>query len=284
MSLFDRLVEQAMQSERALGIVRPALEKELLHHDILREMNRGGLMDGLTFIGGTCLRACYGSPRLSEDLDFTGGRDFEAGQLSDMGTVLEHTLLEKYGLDVHVSAPVREEGNTRTWKIRMQTRPASKHLPAQRIHIDICALPSHQSRPSLLRNPYGVNMGTEGLILQVQSREEILADKWVALALRPNRIMYRDLWDILWLTRQDIQLGTSLVYQKLDDRNVSGTVFSAALHQRVSALENDPQHCRLFRQEMERFIFAADQREVLGDSRFWNMLVFQLKEQCEDLT
>ena len=127
-------------------------------------------------------------------------------------------------------------------------------------------------------------MGTEGLILQVQSRAEILADKWVALALRPNRIMYRDLWDILWLTRQDIQLDTNLVYQKLDDRNVPGTVFSAALHQRVSALENDPQHCRLFRQEMERFIFASDQREVLGDSGFWNVLVFQLKEQCEDLT
>jgi hypothetical protein len=42
MNLFDRLVEQAMQSEQALGTVRPALEKELLHHDILREMSRNG--------------------------------------------------------------------------------------------------------------------------------------------------------------------------------------------------------------------------------------------------
>jgi len=268
-----------MRSEQALAMVRPPLEKELLHHDILREMNRGGLMAGLTFIGGTCLRACYGSPRLSEDLDFTGGHDFEAHQLTDLGKVLERTLMEKYGLEVRVSAPVRDEGNTRTWKIRIQTRPASKHLPTQHIHIDICALPSHEPRPSLLRNPYGVNMGTEGLILQVQSREEILADKWVALALRPNRIMYRDVWDILWLTRQDVQLDTDLVYQKLDDRNVAGTVFSAALHQRVSALENDPQHRRLFRQEIERFVFASDQREVLGDSGFWTMLVLQLKEQ-----
>ena len=281
MSLFDRLVEQAMQSERALGIVRPALEKELLHHDILREMNQSGLMDGLTFIGGTCLRACYGSPRLSEDLDFTGGRSFEAGHLIDLGTVLEHTLLEKYGLDVKVSEPVREEGNTCTWKIRIQTRPASKHLPVQRIHVDICSLPSHQPRPSLLRNPYGVNTGTEGLILQIQSREEILADKWVALALRPNRIMYRDVWDILWLSRQDIQLNTDLVYKKLDDRYVAETAFSAALHERIGALENDPQHRRLFQQETERFLFASDQRELLGDSGFWKMLVLQLKEQSD---
>ena len=34
MNLFDRLVAQAMESDQALGIVRPALEKELLHHDI----------------------------------------------------------------------------------------------------------------------------------------------------------------------------------------------------------------------------------------------------------
>ncbi len=65
-------------------------------------------------------------------------------------------------------------------------------------------------------------MGTEGLILQIQSREEILADKWVALALRPNRIMYRDLWDILWLNRHDVRMETALIFQKLDDRKIKG--------------------------------------------------------------
>ena len=279
MNLFDRLVEQAMQSEQALGMVRPALEKELLHHDILREMNQSGLMAGLTFIGGTCLRACYGSPRLSEDLDFTGGSDFTASRLTELGTVLENTLMEKYGVQVHVSAPIREEGNTCTWKLRMQTRPASKHLPAQRIHIDICALPSHRPHPSLLRNAYGVNMGTEGLILQVQSREEILADKWVALALRPNRIMYRDLWDILWLNRHDVPLGTALVFQKLDDRKINRPEFSTPLLSRVDELENNPLHQKLFQQEMERFLFAAEQRETVRNPEFWNLLVLQLKEQ-----
>jgi len=283
MNLFDRLVEQAMESEQALGIVRPVLEKELLHHDILREMNQSGLMEGLTFIGGTCLRACYGSQRLSEDLDFTGGNDFKTSQLTELGAVLENTLMEKYGLHVQVSVPIKEEGNTSTWKLRMQTRPASKHLPAQRIHIDICALPSHRPRPSLLRNAYGVNMGTEGLIVQIQSREEILADKWVALALRPNRIMYRDLWDILWLNRRDVQLESELVFQKLDDRKKSPDEFSPPLLARVVELENDPQHQKMFQQEMERFLFAADQRELLGDPGFWNLLVLQLKEQANQL-
>ena len=282
MNLFDRLVEQAMQSEQALGIVRPALEKELLHHDILREMNQSGLMAGLTFIGGTCLRACYGSPRLSEDLDFTGGLDFQASQLTELGAVLENTLMEKYGLPVHVSAPVREEGHTSTWKLRMQTRPATKHLPAQRIHIDICALSSHRPRPSLLRNAYGVNMGTEGLILQIQSREEILADKWVALALRTNRIKYRDLWDILWLNRQDIPLDASLVFQKLDDRKIDRPGFTATLFDRVDGLENDPRHQKTFKQEMERFLFAPDNRQTIGNPQFWHLLILQLREQSNE--
>jgi predicted nucleotidyltransferase component of viral defense system len=281
MNLFDQLVEQAMQSEQALGIVRPVLEKELLHHDILREMNQSGLMDGLTFIGGTCLRACYGSPRLSEDLDFNGGRDFKVNHLIELGAVLETTLMEKYGLLVQVSAPTREDGNTSTWKLRMQTRPASKHLPAQRIHIDICALPSHRPRPSLLRNAYGVNMGTEGLILQIESREEILADKWVALALRPNRIMYRDIWDILWLNHHDVRPEPSLVLQKLDDRKISQLEFSQSLIVRVNELENAPQHQKMFQQEMERFLFSADQRESVHNPGFWNILLRHLKEQLK---
>lgn len=76
MSLFDQLVDEALHARADLSSLRPVVEKELLHHDILREMSAAGLLAGLTFMGGTCLRACYGSSRLSEDLDFTGGGDF----------------------------------------------------------------------------------------------------------------------------------------------------------------------------------------------------------------
>jgi len=280
MNLFDQLVERAMRSEDALGTVRPAIEKELLHHDILREMSRNGLMNGLVFIGGTCLRSCYGSPRLSEDLDFTGGQAFKADQLAELGEVLEKTLLEKYGLPIRVSEPVREEGNVSTWKLRLQTRPASRHLPAQRIHIDICALPSHRPQPALLRNVYGVDMGTEGLIVQVESREEILADKWVALAFRPNRLKYRDLWDMLWLNRQGIRLESSLVLQKLVDRKQSRETFTDALFGRLDDLENKPQHRESFRKEMERFLPAADVRDSMDHPDFWEVLTIRLREQA----
>lgn len=278
MSLFDRLTEQALRSSAAAGMVRPAVEKELLHHDILREMGRAGLLAGLTFIGGTCLRACYGSPRLSEDLDFTGGAGFEVAQLCRLGAVLEGTLMEKYGLPVTVSEPTLETGNVRTWKLRLETRPGSRHLPAQRIHIDVCALPSHRRRPALLRNPYGIDMGTEGLILQAQTREEILADKWIALALRPNRVQYRDLWDILWLDRRSVALEPLLVAHKLADRHHPPPAFLEALRARTAELTAETDHRDAFRKEMERFLPTAEVVQAARQEAFWEILMYAVHD------
>ncbi len=92
MNLFDQLVDQAVRTRSDLAPLRPAVEKELLHHDILREMSEAGLLSHLVFIGGTCLRACYGSQRLSEDLDFTGGVGFSRENLE--GFVLEDSGLQ----------------------------------------------------------------------------------------------------------------------------------------------------------------------------------------------
>ena len=56
MNLFDSLVDSALASQPSLSALRPVVEKEILHRDILREMSVAGLLEGLTFIGGTCLR------------------------------------------------------------------------------------------------------------------------------------------------------------------------------------------------------------------------------------
>lgn len=53
MSLFDTLVDEAMRGNPGLAVLRPVVEKELLHHDILRLMSDAGLLVRLTFIGGT---------------------------------------------------------------------------------------------------------------------------------------------------------------------------------------------------------------------------------------
>ncbi|WP_320056387.1 nucleotidyl transferase AbiEii/AbiGii toxin family protein [Desulfuromonas thiophila] len=280
MNIFDSLVAQAMHNRSDMVLLQPVVEKELLHHDILREMSSAGLLSGLTFIGGTCLRMCYGSVRLSEDLDFTGGCDFSAGDLVDLGVVLVERLQIRYGLRVEVSEPVRDTGNVSTWKVRVAVRPERKDLPVQLINIDICSVPSHDSRPVVLRNHYGIELGTAGLILQAQSREEILADKFIALAFRPNRIKYRDLWDIFWLKQNGVDLPLTLLTRKLEDRDKSSAEFLQLLNERSAGLLHDAANKKGFLFEMRRFLPAGALRQV-EDPAFWTVLMDMLSFDVE---
>ena len=279
MSLFDQLVDEALKSRADLTTLRPVVEKELLHHDILRELADAGLLARLTFIGGTCLRACYGSARLSEDLDFTGGSDFKRDQLTELADILKSRMKTRYGLPVSVSKPVKTGGKVSTWKLTIKTRPGQKHFPPQRIHLDICAIPSHDPQPMMLRNLYGVDLGTSGLILQAESREEILADKIIALAFRKNRVKNRDLWDLAWLVQQGIELPTKLIPLKVRDHQREDTEFIEGLQRRLQDLKSRPEMRSDFVKEMHRFLPAATVRNTVEAKSYWEYLMHVIEEQ-----
>ena len=278
MSLFNKIVDQALANRKDLASLRVVVEKELLHHDILRVLSEAGMLAQLTFMGGTCLRACYGSNRLSEDLDFTGGAQFDRSSLSAMAQVLVFNLHTKYGLDISVSEPTRDLGNIDTWKLKVQTRASRKDLPSQRINIDICAIPSYQTRPMLLKNAYGVEMGTSGLILQVESREEIFTDKLLAFALRPNRIKYRDLWDIAWLHQQGVRPEMHLLPKKLYDHHRTVQEFLRLFEERYARLNSDAQQVIGFEQEMQRFLAVELITQTVEHPDFWEFLVNLMHE------
>lgn len=66
---FNQLVDLAMQNS-ALALMRPVVEKELLHYEIFAALDGARQLKRLVFQGGTSLRLCRGSDRFSEDLDF----------------------------------------------------------------------------------------------------------------------------------------------------------------------------------------------------------------------
>lgn len=276
MSLFDEVVNQALRHNAAFTSLRVVVEKELLHHDILLAMNDAGMLQRLCFIGGTCLRACYGSNRLSEDLDFTGGADFKRETLAALRSVLTTKLQHKYGLSVEVSEPYKETGNVDTWKLHVRTRPERKDLPAQRIHIDICAIPSYQPQPRALLNSYGVDMGTQGLILTAQSLEEIYTDKILAFALRRGRIKNRDLWDMLWLKQQGVQPALELLANKLDDHQRTQAEFIDLARERAHSLGEDAQVKTDFRHEMTRFLPTEIVERTVNNEAFWQYLCMEI--------
>lgn len=276
MNLFDRLVDEALSKQPKLSPLRVAVEKELLHHDILRILSHKHLLKHLTFIGGTCLRACYGGIRLSEDLCFTGGRDFSRESLSNLAHCLKETLFTKYGLRVVVSEPRIDTKDVNTWKIKIETRAEKKHLPVQRINIDVCSVSSYEKQPMMLINPYGIEMGTSGLIIQAQSREEIYADKLFAFALRPNRLKYRDLWDIVWLHQQGVKPRLELIPKKLDDRSLQQGLFSDLFKQRFDSL-SQIKHELEFKKEMLRFLPSEQINNTVEQKGFWPFIVSLMK-------
>jgi len=284
MSLFDRLVDTALANLPDLAPLRVVVEKELLHHDIMLTLSSAGLLARLTFIGGTCLRSCYGSNRLSEDLDFTGGADFSRDTLAELGQVLVETLKGKYGLEVEVSEPTKESGKVDTWKLKIRTRPQSPSLPAQRINIDVCAIPSYLPQPSLLLNPYGVDMGTSGLIVQAESREEIYVDKIIAFALRAGRIKNRDLWDLLWLRQQGVTPAWQLHERKLADHRCTTADFLGDFAQRTVLLEQDPSVAADFRKEMSRFLPSHLVTGTVNQPAFWTVLVRHIQDLSGQVT
>lgn len=278
MNLFDQLVTEALKSKSHLTSLRVVVEKELLHHDILRILSHNDYLRHLTFIGGTCLRICYGGIRLSEDLDFTGGNHFSRNDLTDMGNILIDNLNEKYGLKVNVSEPIKDIKNVDTWKIKIETRPEQKHLPAQRINIDICKIPSYETKPMVLLNPYGVDMGTGGLIIQAQSREEIYADKLLAFALRPNKLKYRDLWDMVWLHQQGLKPNFALIPKKLTDRQISLKIFFEIFDHRIKLLTTENKLALEFKKEMQRFLPANKIKNTIEQNNFWLFIVNLITE------
>ena len=275
MNGFDILINKILIQNSQFTELQTVIEKEVLHHDILRIMNDSGFLENLTFMGGTCLRMCYGSERLSEDLDFSSNFDFSKDNLTDFGNTLCKKLEQKYNLSVTVTEPHKEDGNTDTWKIKVITKPERPDFPAQKINIDICHLPSYDRKIRIPNNYYNIDLGTSDLLFYAESLDEILCDKLIAFANRPNRVKNRDLWDIYWLTRRNIKKNDSLLEQKLSDRNISISDYKTKYSTRIDEIKTEQ---KSFLNEMHRFLFAGYFTKNFTSPMWWEYLIQLLEE------
>ena len=274
MTKLDYLFQQATQGmqEPALKLV---IEKEIIHHDILRILSEDGFINRLTFVGGTCLRLVYGSSRYSEDLDFTAGYEsLKDRDLMPMSKALSSGLSLKYGVDVTVIDPKPGKvGNVDTWKVKIITSPEQKGTPEQKINIDV-ALTSSQTRAAhTLLNHYSIDLGTDSVIVQCQAEEEIFADKLVAFVGR-DKIKNRDLWDTSMLKQRcDIAKAWSYVKLKIVEREIPKEKYIHEFENRLHDMETQETIKKSFQSEMSRFLpYSVYQRTVMHDD-FWASLV-----------
>jgi predicted nucleotidyltransferase component of viral defense system len=276
---FNTLVERAMRAG-SHAHMRPVIEKELLHYDILFALDKEGLLDALTFQGGTSLRLCYGSQRFSEDLDFVGGRDFSAQQLFSMKSCIEHYVGGRYGLEVSVREPreLAQETEHRhvqvhKWQIRVVTAPARRDLPKQMIKIEVANVPAYTREPQLLRQNYDfLPDGYADLVVLVESLDEIMADKLVSLVDCTAYVRHRDIWDLHWLKQQGAKMERAWVRHKIEDYGATGYPDKAA---RLIERLRDIIHGKDFRDQISRFIPSDVQERTLMKEKFLTLLTHE---------
>lgn len=273
---FNALVLRAMQAGNRAHM-RPVIEKELLHYDILFALDEEGLLDLLTFQGGTALRLCYGAQRFSEDLDFVGGKDFSAASLMSMKACLERYLGGRYGLEVTVKEPKDLVGEpehrgvtVQKWQIRVVTSAQRRDLPKQLIKIEVAAIPAYTRVPQPLRQNYDfLPDGYGDLLILVEALDEIMADKLVSLVNCTAYVRHRDIWDLRWLEQQGARVDGALVRNKIRDYGVPDYTRDAERFiARLPGIVNGKD----FREQMSRFIPLDVQERTLEKDKFLTFL------------
>lgn len=281
------LVNLAMQEDR-LTEMRPVVEKEILHYEILLALKEGGFLDGLVFQGGTALRLCHGGVRFSEDLDFAGGKDFNSSGMTALADHLTDRLTERYGLETSVRPPQARTDQsasdlvTARWRISIVTQPGTRNLPRQRIHLEICNVPSHDNEFLPVQGNYDfLPANLKAMTIRVETRKEIFADKLVAFpAALESHPRWRDLWDLQWLRARRVEANAGLVQKKVGDYRIDD--FDNLLG---VAIEKIPElvECRDFVDQMGRFLDRHTVRETVGVQAWRETLARDLRGLFEDL-
>lgn len=251
---------RGIAAERGLEALEPVIEKEIVHYEMLQSLSRHGLLESLSFQGGTCLRLCYGSQRYSEDLDFAAGSAFDSLDLDGFSRALSRDLLRAYDVSVRVREPktVRDFAGVgmRRWTVVVDTATERPDIPSQRIKLEIASVPGRTSEVREVGLNYPELPVAYGqTLVRCQSPEEIMADKLVSFAATEGYVRHRDLWDVPWLAarpRLDLSAVPGLVAAKHGDYGCPKPLpeMVALGLQRSRAQISGP----AFREQMRRFL------------------------------
>lgn len=278
--VFQDMIERAMQMN-GRSRMRPVIEKELLHYDILFALDQENILDQLVFQGGTALRLCYGGLRFSEDLDFTGGKNFSNSQLGNMKKCLEQYLGGRYGLAVSVKEPKEfsdnEIENVRVdkWQLGITTAPEHKDIPKQKIKIEVINVPSYSKEPRALQRNYDfLPDGYGDLLVMTESLDELMADKLISFVNCTKMIRYRDIWDLRWLKQQGAAINTIYIKNKINDYHIQN--YAEKLKNRLKHLDEIIK-AKAFLIEMTRFIPTDVLDRTIKKEKFLNFLVNEIR-------
>jgi predicted nucleotidyltransferase component of viral defense system len=267
-AIADFMVKRGIPGEMEQNLI-----KETIQLHLLSALSEARVLRHVVFQGGTALRLCYGGERYSEDLDFVCGK---AGSYIDkiefeklVGSALEmtkKTLHREFDINPdeillkQPPSPMAIKGDSAkvaAWQISVPVA-SLQHLPKSRIKIEFSNVPSYDSGPNVAKAVPGL-VQMEDVVLTVESANEILADKAVALTARQT-LKYRDVWDVWYLTNKlNAQIERGMVANKFADYGTSNV--DAKAKQRQEELTKAATE-KAFLDEMTRFLPAKRVSEI----------------------
>ncbi|MBX7491255.1 nucleotidyl transferase AbiEii/AbiGii toxin family protein [Helicobacter turcicus] len=232
------------------------IAKEILHYDILETLYENEIGKFLVFQGGTALRLFYNNNRYSEDLDFVIDCGFEF-KLSDMTFFKERfqkRIALKYGLEIEFDEPKDDDNIVKRYSVKILLPMPNRQKT--KINLEIAQIPSYDNDLKIINNQYSSEFSVNTLV-RVESKEEIFADKMIALACR-KYLKFRDFWDIKFLNDSNTPLNMELIKAKIKDYKIEN--FSQMLENKMNLLREN-NLANDFENEMNRFL----------DPKFFNL-------------
>ena len=260
-------IEEFSRRQGIAGEMDQNLVKEAIHLHLLSAMSDAGILRHAVFQGGTALRLCYGGDRYSEDLDFVCGKagsyftDVEFKELIEAALeTTKKTLNRDFGIAAdrislkkppHPDLVKLEPITVAAWQIIVPIE-ATPRAPRSLIKIEFANVPAYETKPMPVRATPGL-VQVQDVILTVETPNEILADKAVALTAR-EVLKFRDVWDVWFLQNKlDAKVDREVVQKKFADYGTSD--MEAKAEKRLAELSSEATP-NAFLSEMKRFLPA----------------------------
>ena len=205
--------------------------------------------------------------------------------MAGLADALEKGLAERCGLDASVTLPksarrrpLSEGVSVASWRIAIPSPSGRSDLPMLRVKLDIDNAPSHTREVRRIDRHYAVLPDLD-MLIAVQSREEILANKLVAfpssVATR-DRPRYRDVWDMHWLRAHGTEIRADLLQAKMRDHRTPPSWLEIAANS-VGDIVRSP----AFGMEMRRFVSRDAAQETLDSPRSMEFLAQEAERLME---
>ena len=260
-------IEEFSRRQGIAGEMDQNLVKEAIHLHLLSAMSDAGILRHAVFQGGTALRLCYGGDRYSEDLDFVCGKagsyftDVEFKELIEAALeTTKKTLNRDFGIAAdrislkkppHPDLVKLEPITVAAWQIIVPIE-ATPRAPRSLIKIEFANVPAYETKPMPVRATPGL-VQVQDVILTVETPNELLADKAVALTAR-EVLKFRDVWDVWFLQNKlDAKVDRDVVQKKFADYGTSDMETKA--EKRLAELSSEATP-NAFLSEMKRFLPA----------------------------